>query len=167
MQPGTHANTSPAPANFSKSEASVLLDLIRGLAAVVVLIGHGRNILLVDYNDIPAHRQWFALPYLITRAGHQSVMVFFVLSGYLIGGSIFRSLNSNQWTWTGYLTHRMTRLYVVVVPGLLSCLLLDWIGMRSGGAPGLYDGRLSSMVPNVRRAKVFSAPRNFPDRHGS
>lgn len=157
MQPGTLPNTSPAPANFSKSEASVLLDLIRGLAAVAVLIGHGRNLLFVDYNDIPAHRSWFALPYLMTRAGHQAVMVFFVLSGYLIGGSVFRSLKSNQWTWTGYLTHRLTRLYVVVVPGLLSCLLLDWIGMRSGRAAALYGGGLSLMVPNVHLSTNIAA----------
>ncbi len=47
-------------------------------------------------------------------------MVFFVLSGYFVGGSVLRS--GANFSWQHYLVSRLTRLWVVLIP----CLLLTW-----------------------------------------
>ena len=107
-------------APFARTQASVLLDLVRGLAAFLVVISHARNLLFVDYSDLPAHPLWTTVFYTITRAGHQSVVIFFVLSGYLVGGSVLRTVERRTWSWTSYLTHRLVRLWVVLLPGLLA-----------------------------------------------
>jgi peptidoglycan/LPS O-acetylase OafA/YrhL len=132
----------PGKIAFKDTRASVLMDLLRGIAAVLVFFGHWRNLVFVDYPSVTSHRLILALPYVLTSAGHQAVVIFFVLSGYLIGGSVFRSFARNQWTWIGYLIHRLVRLWVVLVPGLLLCLLWDSIAIALHLAPTLYNGHL-------------------------
>jgi len=126
--------------SFPQSTASVLLDLIRGLAAVLVLLSHWKILYFVDYPKIPTHRALFAIPYVLAAAGHQAVLIFFVLSGYLIGGSIFRSIDRGTWSWKSYLTHRFVRLWVVLIPGLILGGLLDWTGMHLRLTQALYSG---------------------------
>jgi peptidoglycan/LPS O-acetylase OafA/YrhL len=153
--------THPArPPRFVDTQASVFLDLLRGLAALLVLGEHWRNLLFVDYRQLPAHGKVFLLPYLLTAAGHQAVIIFFVLSGYLIGGSIFRSLRGNSWSWRVYMTHRLVRLWLVLLPGLLLGLLWDETGMALHRAPLLYGGiNLNHMtmhpVGSVLSIKIF------------
>ena len=134
------ANDATRAVAFPKTSASVLLDLIRGLAALLVLLEHWRNIFFIDYPQITAHRALFSGFYLLCTAGHQAVVIFFVLSGYLISGSIFRMLQRQAWSWRSYLTHRLVRLWVVLIPGLLLCALWDGLGLHSGSAPQLYAG---------------------------
>jgi len=129
---------------FKDTTASVLLDLLRGLAALLVLVGHWRNLLFIDFPQLTAHKLLLILPYALTSAGHQAVVIFFVLSGYLISGSVFRSFARDQWSWNSYLTHRIVRLWVVLIPGLLLCMLWDHIGLHLNLAPALYSGE----VPN-------------------
>lgn len=125
---------------FKDTTASVLLDLLRGLAALMVLLEHWRNLLFIDYPQLAAHKLAMILPYALTSAGHQAVVIFFVLSGYLISGSVFRSFEREQWSWTSYLTHRIVRLWVVLIPGLLLCALWDNLGLHLHLAPALYGG---------------------------
>lgn len=142
------ANTS-----LEKTYASVLLDLLRGLAALLVLVGHWRNFLFVDYTQLTVHRRWFALPYVLTSGGHQAVVIFFVMSGYLISGSVFRMLDRGVWSWVTYLIHRLVRLWVVLLPGLLLCLFWDSIGLHFHLAPALYGGaNYNHITSDVRAA---------------
>lgn len=135
---------------FSDSWASVHFDLLRGLAAFFVLIGHWRNIFFVDFNQLTAHQGLLFVPYILTGAGHQSVVFFFVLSGYFIGGTIFRAMERNQWQWPGYLLRRLVRLWAVLVPALLLCLVWDRLGIYLGHAPALYGGRVPNhVIPDV------------------
>jgi peptidoglycan/LPS O-acetylase OafA/YrhL len=125
--------------SFPQTTASVLLDLIRGLAALLVLLSHWKILYFVDYPEISSHKVFFAVPYVLAAAGHQAVLIFFVLSGYLIGGSIFRSLDQGTWSWKSYLTHRFVRLWVVLIPGLVLGGLLDWTGMHLRLTQALYS----------------------------
>ncbi|MBN9614504.1 MAG: hypothetical protein BGO25_06135 [Acidobacteriales bacterium 59-55] len=136
---------------FNDTAASVLLDLLRGLAALLVLLGHWRNLLFIDYPQLTAHKLMLLVPYALSSAGHQAVVIFFVLSGYLISGSVFRSFDRNQWSWRGYLTHRIVRLWVVLIPGLLLCALWDNIGLHLHLAPALYSGAAGNhVIPDIR-----------------
>lgn len=136
---------------FKDTAASVLLDLLRGLAALLVLLGHWRNLLFIDYPQLTAHKSMLLAPYALSSAGHQAVVIFFVLSGYLISGSVFRSFDRSQWSWRGYLTHRIVRLWVVLIPGLLLCALWDNIGLHLHLAPALYSGAAGNhVIPDIR-----------------
>ena len=146
------AENATKPVAFPKTGASVLLDLIRGLAALLVLLEHWRNIFFIDYPQITAHRALFSGFYLLCTAGHQAVVIFFVLSGYLISGSIFRMLQRHAWSWRSYLTHRLVRLWVVLIPGLLLCALWDGLGLHSHAAPQLYAGFSGDHVISINVA---------------
>lgn len=135
---------------FADTLASVLLDLLRGLAALLVLSVHLRNMLFVDYPEAISQggSRLLAVPYLLTSGGHQAVVIFFVISGYLVGGSVLRLLRLRQWRWTSYATHRMVRLWIVLLPGLLLCWLWDSIGLRSHSL--LYHG----IIPNYETGDI-------------
>jgi peptidoglycan/LPS O-acetylase OafA/YrhL len=136
--------------SFSATKASVLLDLIRAVAALLVGLEHWRNLVFVDYPQISTHRIFFLVPYVICGAGHEAVVIFFVLSGYLIGGSIFRLLRRNEWDWKLYLTHRLARLWIVLVPALLLGAMFDFAGLHFYLAPALYAGQTGThMMANL------------------
>jgi len=121
--------------------ASVHLDALRGFAAFSVLLGHWRDAFFLDYPELGHHNPLLAAAYLVTGLGRQWVIVFFVLSGYLVGGSVLRSVAAGRWSWQSYLTARLTRLYVVLLPALLFGGALDWTGLHRLGDPALYSGR--------------------------
>lgn len=138
---------------FSKSSASVNLDVLRALAAATVLLSHWRALLFVDYPEVHSHKLLLALPYVISGAGHQAVIIFFVLSGYLIGSSVVRNVKRGSWEWREYFFQRLTRLWIVLIPALLLCALLDAVGMASHAAPMLYGGLAGNHVtPDVAMA---------------
>jgi peptidoglycan/LPS O-acetylase OafA/YrhL len=69
---------------------SHLLDFSRAIAALLVLLFHIRTTLLVPYDELEVHN-WLARgTYAISTFGHDAVIIFFVLSGYLVGGAALR-----------------------------------------------------------------------------
>lgn len=88
----TAARVKPLPRlGAPQGAASVHLDALRGIAAVGVCLNHVRDIFFRDYSQLSHHNPLLALAYLATGLGHQWVIIFFVLSGYLVGGSALRS----------------------------------------------------------------------------
>jgi peptidoglycan/LPS O-acetylase OafA/YrhL len=75
-------------------------------------------------------------------------MVFFVLSGFLVGGSTLRAMKSNLWTWKEYLLQRLTRMWMVLVPALVLCALLDNLGLS------FFSGTSSIYTRTLGRAAV-------------
>ena len=148
MKSNPHPEVSARPLRFLDTKASVLLDLVRGLSALAVLFEHWRMLFFVSYPNILSHRWLFALPYTLFSAGHQAVVVFFVLSGYLVSGSIFRMLKQGRWSWQTYGLHRLVRLWVVLIPWLVLTVLWDQIGMHlhSASATALYLGQSGDRI---------------------
>ena len=100
---------------------SIYLDLIRFLAACLVYIYHSNQRLLV--NDI--------LP--ASNYGHSSVIVFFVLSGFVIAFIT----DTREKNWIDYAASRISRIYSVAVPAVFITLMLDAFGRQL--YPALYD----------------------------
>jgi peptidoglycan/LPS O-acetylase OafA/YrhL len=150
---------STKPIQFSRTNASVLLDLLRAIAALLVCLGHWRNLLFLDYPQISRHRALLSAPYVLTGAGHQAVVIFFVLSGYLISGNIFRLIRDGRWSWRTYLIHRLTRLWLVLFPALLLGGLWDIVGLHLHSAQALYGGlvanHVTSDVANTLNIRCF------------
>jgi peptidoglycan/LPS O-acetylase OafA/YrhL len=103
-------------------------DLFRGVAAIVVLIGHIRALSFYPYGAETA-----SLPgkvfFFTTGFGHQAVVIFFVLSGFFIIRSIHEASQSGRWNVWEYLFNRFSRLWVVLLPALVLTLIWDTAGM--------------------------------------
>jgi peptidoglycan/LPS O-acetylase OafA/YrhL len=134
-------------------QASTYLDLLRGLAAIEVFVGHFRNLFFVDREEIINKSFLTDALYLITGFGHQAVMIFFVLSGFFISSSIFKAYSLDRWSWKIYLVNRLSRLEVVLIPALLLTYFWDSLGIFIFGLDGVYGGNgLGSNVANYNIA---------------
>ena len=119
-----------ASAIKAASPASVHLDAVRGLAALVVFVSHWRYLFFADYPQLSHAGAAAKVFYALTGLGHSAVMVFFILSGFFISSSVLRARQQGRWSWTWYAEQRLTRLYVVLVPALLLGALWDLIGLH-------------------------------------
>jgi peptidoglycan/LPS O-acetylase OafA/YrhL len=98
-------------------------------------------------------------------------MVFFVLSGYFVGGAVLRS--GANFGWKSYLVSRLTRLWVVLIP----CLVLTWgVGLivehyaleatlgvskddwHSGPKMGEYSVSLNTFIGNIFFLQTIAFP---------
>jgi peptidoglycan/LPS O-acetylase OafA/YrhL len=126
--------------------ASAHLDLARGLAAAAVAFQHLRALLFLDWPQTTSHSYFAGIFYFLAKFGHPAVIVFFVLSGFLVGSSGLRSIESRTWSFPRYLLHRFLRLEIVLLPALLLGLLWDSAGIHLLGASALYNGGWHLMV---------------------
>jgi peptidoglycan/LPS O-acetylase OafA/YrhL len=150
--------TGMAPA---RRYASVHLDAVRGIAALAVLAYHIRYIFFPDYSEIANPSLAVRLFYVLTSYGHDAVMVFFVLSGYLISGTILKDVKRRTWSWTGYLINRLVRLYVVLLPGLLLTLFWDSLGMHLFPNHPAYTGAPQTWINDFYRVADRLTPSIF------
>jgi peptidoglycan/LPS O-acetylase OafA/YrhL len=90
------------------ADLSAYLDFLRFFAALAVLLGH------MDQDGIAI--RWLGLTYF----SHEAVIVFFVLSGFIIHHSTFaKASNARQ-----YALARLSRIYSVALPAVLMCSAL-------------------------------------------
>jgi len=125
--------------------ASASLDLMRTVAACAVMFGHLRTLFFVDFPHVEGKGRPLEAVYFLTGFGHQAVLVFFVLSGFLISSTVLRSLVSGNWSWRDYAINRATRLYVVLVPGLLLGFFWDRLGSWIFASQGIYAHPLKDL----------------------
>lgn len=95
------------------------LDWMRFLAAFVVVIGHSRDQLFVKYADLETHNIFITAWFMLTRLGNEAVLMFFVLSGFLVGGIAIQRINNDTFKLKDYIIDRFSRIYVPLVPALL------------------------------------------------
>ena len=96
---------------------SAWVDAFRWWAAVSVLVTHTALRMLPPVTEMKA----FSAPHVayafLAGFDHQAVMVFFVLSGLLVGGSVVREIGgTGQVAFGAYLGRRLLRLCVVLWP---------------------------------------------------
>jgi peptidoglycan/LPS O-acetylase OafA/YrhL len=92
---------------------SFFLDVLRVVAALTVFFYH---CVLFWYPD--------QVEGLVGHLGHRAVIIFFVLSGYVIAHATWRRETSLR----AYAVARLSRLYSVVLPALILTALLAWTG---------------------------------------
>jgi peptidoglycan/LPS O-acetylase OafA/YrhL len=122
-------------------------DFLRGFAAFLVVISHLRNFLFVDFSEVVNPSLFDQAFYFVTGLGHQAVMVFFVLSGFFVGGSVWNKIQAKKFKIFDYLIIRMSRLWIVLLPALLFTLLCDYYGsylVSDDGYNGAWHPLLSS-----------------------
>src|ERR1700733_133985 len=99
------------------------LDLARGLAAVEVLAFHGYQLMFQEQVPGAGHDASIVVAYSALWAfsahGMAAVIVFFVLSGYLVGGPALVRAKNGGLSAIDYFSARAARLYVVLIPALV------------------------------------------------
>lgn len=115
------------------------MNLLRFIAALLVVLEHSRILFLKDWDEVP-HNPLLAALYGITALGHSAVIIFFVLSGYWVGGSSLWGIKNETFSWKIFLTNRLVRLWIVLIPALLLTAGLDSFGMHFFGEMSTYRG---------------------------
>lgn len=122
----------------SNKHYSAALDCCRWIAAFLVLVGHVRHMLLADF-DVLAHKSLMMKSfYFITGVGDEAVVVFFVLSGLLVGGSAAKKFLEGRYDAREYAVHRISRIYTVLIPALIVGGMLDIIGVLYFNGSQIY-----------------------------
>jgi peptidoglycan/LPS O-acetylase OafA/YrhL len=146
------------------------LDLVRGVAALLVCANHLRAAMFVDYSALEQSSILVRLFYFVTGLGSQSVVVFFVLSGFFVGGSVIKRWE--HFSYRDYLLARVTRLWIVLIPALAATYLIDRVTLGifpevftgaafekiNSGPNGLYSDSLVTFVENLLFLQTISAP---------
>ena len=139
------------PATETRSKRCDALEWLRGLAALAVCLGHVRALLLPPLRS-GDYAGWERGLYFLTVHGEAAVWIFFVLSGYLVGGSVLRQVAGGSWRWSDYLLRRGTRLWVVLIPALLLTWACD---QARGSGPVITGGAMTFPHPLAADAWTF------------
>lgn len=100
---------------------SLYLDLVRFVAAVLVFLSHSNQRWLVK-DILPA-----------SSYGHSAVVVFFVLSGFVIA----YITDTRERDWVSFFASRLSRVLSVVIPAVVLTVALDAAGRQL--LPAVYD----------------------------
>ena len=117
---------------------SAQLDCLRWVAALLVCTTHLRALVFFHYQPELHPSAAAKLFYFMHGFGHEAVIIFFVLSGYLVGGETLRQLHRGEFDVWIYTLRRFTRLYPVYFAALLLGLVLDHAATRHLAGSGLY-----------------------------
>ncbi len=128
--------------NNKKQNSLVFLDGLRGIAAFYVMVGHARWILHEGYSGFIANHENYnffnkLLFYFFSffRYGHEAVMFFFVLSGFVIHLRYSRQLSNNRFEkfdFKDFFVRRFRRIFPPLFIVLIITLLLDTLGQNLG-----------------------------------
>jgi peptidoglycan/LPS O-acetylase OafA/YrhL len=83
---------------------------------------HVRGGSFVEFSALPPEQRntLVAVLFGLTRLGQEAVMVFFVLSGFLVGGQIIGRSRKGSFDLTTYAIDRCTRIFLPLIP---ACVL--------------------------------------------
>jgi peptidoglycan/LPS O-acetylase OafA/YrhL len=131
------------------------LDLTRFLAAFLVVLSHARGTVFEKYGALDPGSQGvvtFAF-YFIARIGHEAVVVFFVLSGYLVAGKALERMIGGTFDQVDYAIDRVTRIWIPLIPALIfSAFLSNHFPTEIPGVwvwAGNLFGLQTVIVPNL------------------
>lgn len=126
------------------SMQSLLMNLLRGLASLQVAAAHLRAEIYPGLRNLDEPGFAYMALAFFTGFAHQAVMVFFLISGWLVGGSLLNKMGQPR-ALRSYAIDRATRLWTVLLP---TFFLMIGIGLITGaaapepagfGAPGEFS----------------------------
>lgn len=109
------------PATITRPARLTSLDGLRGVAALIVVVHHGLLVLPEFANPLygtggAGSLAWFVYsPLHLFAAGEEAVVVFFILSGFVLALPVVRG----GFHWLAYYASRLLRLYLPVAASLL------------------------------------------------
>jgi peptidoglycan/LPS O-acetylase OafA/YrhL len=115
------------------------LDCCRWLAAFAVVVHHVRHLIFAESKLVADKSILLNAIYFVTGLGDEAVIVFFVLSGLLVGGGSLKKFFADRYDARDYAIHRFSRIYTVLIPALFIGGILDLIGTVFFDRSGLYS----------------------------
>ena len=107
---------------------SVLISLLRAVAAIQVTAAHLRADFFPGLRTLENPSLWYQALAFFSGFAHQAVLVFFLISGWLVGGSLLNRIGQPD-AIKLYAIDRLTRLWTVQVP---TFMLILAIGIMTG-----------------------------------
>lgn len=98
-----------------RCQYSLLITVLRGLAALQVAAAHLRAEMFPGLKTMAEAPLYFQALAFATGFAHQSVVVFFLISGWLVGGSLLDKFGQPR-ALGAYAIDRITRLWTVLLP---------------------------------------------------
>jgi peptidoglycan/LPS O-acetylase OafA/YrhL len=97
------------------------IDWLRFIAAFMVVVGHARFQHFGYYDElaIAGKGLWSEILFLIPRFANEAVTVFFVLSGFLVGGRCVERVIAGSFDAWSYVVDRSSRIWLPLVPTVL------------------------------------------------
>lgn len=108
-------------ASSSSTNQIPWLDWMRFLAAFLVLIAHLRGQFFSDWSALEdsSRTPLTFLFFSATRLGSAAVIMFFVLSGYLVGGRMINRIFAGTFDMKRYTVDRISRIYTPLLPAIV------------------------------------------------
>ncbi len=122
-------------AGLISENTSVFLNIVRFVSAELVVVGHATGLIAGTLD--PQTRSLLPFPSLVFLAQF-GVLVFFILSGFLICNSVLSKISKPGYGFKTYFIDRFARIYSGVVPCLIVILLVNLIRMDVAGGYGNY-----------------------------
>lgn len=139
--------------------SSTTLDLFRAISSQLVVIGHG-----VSFCGIAVSLHLPNFPWMQNIA----VVIFFILSGFLISYSLGRKKNNDDYKLPHYIVDRFSRIYVAFIPALFFVFLVDSLSLKINGELFRYEDNFNirTFIGNVFMLQDFPTL-NFVSSFGS
>jgi peptidoglycan/LPS O-acetylase OafA/YrhL len=120
------------------SGTSDFLNASRWLAAFFVIFGHVYKISNAEDHNAAHSNLLLHAAHFFSGFGHIAVIVFFVISGFLVGGRAILIFRDKGFNAIDYFVNRFSRIYTVLLPALIIGGILDWSGVRFFNFSGIY-----------------------------
>ena len=112
------------------SERSLFLHFLRIFSAVIVVISHAKDFFIKPLAETYSNFELIAR--LLMSLGGAAVLVFFFLSGFLVGGIEIERHTLGSEKHKKYFLDRVTRLWQVLLPALLLTYILNSFSCGNG-----------------------------------
>jgi peptidoglycan/LPS O-acetylase OafA/YrhL len=127
--------------------SSILLDLIRGISAQLVVVGH----LFSFYNIFGLRQQ--ENRFLVQNFG---VVIFFILSGFLIAYSVDNKAEKQKYTFRHFFVDRFSRIFIAYIPALVIIVILDAVSYKISGNYAYVDAlNVKTFIGNIFMLQDF------------
>lgn len=129
---------------------SFWLDVTRASAALLVLLAHSRLHIIGLWADDPSGLPPVVMKafYAATGMGHEAVVLFFVMSGYLVGRKALAQPLYERHAFTQYAIDRLTRIWIVLIPAVLLSVIAAYVLSYTVGAS--YSGATPTCLPSLQ-----------------
>ena len=119
---------------------SCFLDATRWMAALGVVVAHVCTLVMKTGGEGAGSSLGVLVLGYFGNIGHLAVVIFFVVSGYLVGGQeLLRLRDGARLSVRRYAIQRFSRIYTVLAPALLMTLVFDGLGGRLANGSGVYS----------------------------
>lgn len=112
---------------------------MRWMAAIAVVVTHLDN-RIFEPHSAPGGLSGYHVWLFSVGFAHKAVILFFVMSGWLVGGKILEAaISGRDVNLPRYFFDRLSRLWIVLLPAVALTYVLDGLGYGLAAGPTIYE----------------------------